>query len=202
MPIKATPYQHQIDAFNFVCEKFGLLDDNLASSGSALLMEMGTEKTITTISIIGALYQAGKIKRALIVAPLSIVGVWEQELQKFADFDYNAVTFRGKYKGVANVEPSKKKSVPIVLWEITEDCETALDLYEGFPTFYIKKQVDILVDEKHTKIMIYVMTEEYTSLAAKPTDYYYNVIARGYYDNGLDYEPLQIAYAECLKGLG
>lgn len=25
MPIKATPYQHQIEAFNFVCGLFGLL---------------------------------------------------------------------------------------------------------------------------------------------------------------------------------
>ena len=24
MPIKAKPYQHQIDAFRFVCERFGL----------------------------------------------------------------------------------------------------------------------------------------------------------------------------------
>ncbi len=25
MPIRATPYRHQIEAFNFVCELFGLL---------------------------------------------------------------------------------------------------------------------------------------------------------------------------------
>ena len=111
------------------------------------------------------------------------------------------LTFRGKYKGVANVESCKGKSVSIVLWEITDDCETALDLYEGFPTFYIKKQVEITVDDKPTKAMIYVMVEEYTNLASKPTDYYFNVIARGYYDNGLDYEPLQTAYADCLKEL-
>ncbi|EPR08126.1 hypothetical protein [Ruminiclostridium papyrosolvens] len=27
MPIKATPYQHQINAFNFVCVMFGLVED-------------------------------------------------------------------------------------------------------------------------------------------------------------------------------
>ena len=45
------------------------------------------------------------------------------------------------------------------------------------------------------------MTEEYTNLAAKPTEYYYNVIARGYEANGINLEPLQIAYSECLQEL-
>jgi hypothetical protein len=45
MPIRATPYKHQIEAFNFVCGKFGLVPANgMASSGAALLMEMGTGK--------------------------------------------------------------------------------------------------------------------------------------------------------------
>jgi len=49
-------------------------------------MEMGTGKTLTTIAIAGALWLTGRIKRVLIVAPLSIVGVWEQEFAKFADY--------------------------------------------------------------------------------------------------------------------
>ncbi len=45
MPIKATPYQHQINAFNFVCKLFELArggDEpiSISSRGSALLMEM------------------------------------------------------------------------------------------------------------------------------------------------------------------
>jgi SNF2 family DNA or RNA helicase len=95
MPIKATPYEHQINAFNFVCMLFGLITGNVNSSGAALLMEMGTGKTITTIAVIGALYLAGLIKRVVIVAPLSIVGVWLEEFQKFADFDYTAIILEG-----------------------------------------------------------------------------------------------------------
>ena len=39
MPIKAAPYKHQIDAFNFVCGKFGLIPaSGMPSSGAALLM--------------------------------------------------------------------------------------------------------------------------------------------------------------------
>lgn len=57
---------------------------------------MGTGKTITSIAITGALYQAGKIKKALIVAPLSILGVWEAEFSKFADFPYELSILQGK----------------------------------------------------------------------------------------------------------
>lgn len=41
------------------------------------------------------MYMAGKIKKALIIAPLSIVSVWQEELQKFAAFEYNAVILKG-----------------------------------------------------------------------------------------------------------
>ena len=95
LPIKATPYQHQIKAFEFVCSKFGLFKSNNTSKGTALLMEMGTGKTITTIAVIGALYAADKIKKVLIVAPLSIVGVWREEFEKFADFNYLVAALSG-----------------------------------------------------------------------------------------------------------
>lgn len=41
------------------------------------------------------MYMTGNIKKALIVAPLSIVNVWQEELQKFAAFKYNAVILEG-----------------------------------------------------------------------------------------------------------
>jgi gamma-glutamylcyclotransferase (GGCT)/AIG2-like uncharacterized protein YtfP len=111
--------------------------------------------------------------------------------------DYK-LTFRGRYKGVANIENCKEESVPIVLWKITEDCETALDLYEGYPNLYIKKEVEVFINDKPRKAMVYVMTSEYVDMVAAPTEYYFNVIAGGYSDNGIDLKPLQIAYSECL----
>ena len=73
MPVRASPYAHQQEAFEFVTRLF--TED--ASPGAALLMEMGTGKTLTTIGIAGALWLTGRIRRVLIVAPLSIVGVWQ-----------------------------------------------------------------------------------------------------------------------------
>lgn len=100
MPVKAKPYAHQYKAFEFACTKFGILPGEF-SSGVALLMEMGTGKTITSIGIAGILYQFGKIKRVLVVAPLSILGVWEEEFSRFADYPYMLTVLKG---------PSSKKA--------------------------------------------------------------------------------------------
>lgn len=67
----------------------------LTSQGAALLMEMGTGKSLTAIAIAGALSRAGRIRRVLIVAPLSILGVWEEEFQKFAAFPYALAVLSG-----------------------------------------------------------------------------------------------------------
>lgn len=53
------------------------------------------DKTITSIAITGALYQSGKIRKALIVAPLSILSVWVEEFEKFAAFDYSLSLLSG-----------------------------------------------------------------------------------------------------------
>lgn len=68
---------------------------SLKSRGAALLMEMGTGKSLTAIAITGALSQAGRIRRVLVVAPLSILGVWEEEFQKFAAFPYALAVLSG-----------------------------------------------------------------------------------------------------------
>jgi SNF2 family DNA or RNA helicase len=95
LPIRAVPYRHQRDAFAFVCGLFGLYGGTVQSQGAALLMEMGTGKTITSIAIAGAMYLGGNIRKVLIVASLSIVGVWDEEFAKSADFDYTLAMLSG-----------------------------------------------------------------------------------------------------------
>ena len=56
---------------------------------------VSTGKTLVSIAAAGALYNAGCIKRALVVAPLSVVGVWDEEFGKFAAFDYNLAVLKG-----------------------------------------------------------------------------------------------------------
>ncbi|PKM38666.1 MAG: ATP-dependent helicase [Firmicutes bacterium HGW-Firmicutes-9] len=96
MPIRARPYDHQRRAFSFACQTFGLAGhDPPTSRGVALLMEMGTGKSLTAIAIAGRLFLESKVERMLIVAPLSILGVWQEEFLKFADFEYSLVILNG-----------------------------------------------------------------------------------------------------------
>ena len=73
----------------------GIIGGNNVSLGFALLMEMGTGKTITSIAIVGKAYLTGKIKHLLILAPKSIIAVWEDEFSKFADFPYSLSVLTG-----------------------------------------------------------------------------------------------------------
>lgn len=68
------------------------------SKSVAILAEMGTGKTLISIGIAGYLYLQEKIKKLLIVAPLSITKVWEEEFEKFADFDYQLKVLEGSTK--------------------------------------------------------------------------------------------------------
>lgn len=95
IPINVTPYDHQQKAYEFICRLFGLMPSAVHSPGAALLMEMGTGKTLTTIGVTGTLYEYGRINRILIVAPLSITGVWQEEFEKFADFPYTLTVLTG-----------------------------------------------------------------------------------------------------------
>ena len=95
MPIKVMPYGHQQKAYEFTCGLFGLMQSVVHSSGAALLMEMGTGKTLTTIGVAGTLFQRGLVQRLLIVAPVSILGVWKEEFEKFAEFPYTLTVLTG-----------------------------------------------------------------------------------------------------------
>jgi SNF2 family DNA or RNA helicase len=56
---------------------------------------MGLGKSLTSIGIAGQLYLLGKIRHVLVVAPLSIVGVWREEFEKFCGTDYTLAVLEG-----------------------------------------------------------------------------------------------------------
>ena len=98
--------------------------------------------------------------------------------------------YRLVFRGVADIIPAKGWKVPVVLWEITESCEKALDRYEGFPNLYRKEYFD------NTKTgdvyMAYVMNGH--GLAMPPMGYL-NAIRQGYDDFGLDETYIDAALA-------
>lgn len=80
----------------FTMGMFGILSGTPPNScGVGLFMEMGTGKTLTTIATMGALYEADRCQRVLIIAPLTILPVWEGELRKFAGFRYSLTILKG-----------------------------------------------------------------------------------------------------------
>ena len=129
-PLKVSPYVHQLKGYNLACRSMGIIGNNGVSPGFALLMEMGTGKTITSIAIAGKAYLTGKIKRLLILAPKSIVAVWEDEFSKFADFPYSLSVLTGtsakkveqlktiSHKGL-EVAVVNYDSVPLIEKELT-----------------------------------------------------------------------------------
>lgn len=132
MPVKVKPYFHQQMAFDFACRKFGITAPSISSSGVALLMEMGCGKSLTGIGISGALYQFGRIRRVLVVCPLSIVGVWQQEYERFADFPYNMTILKGsstKKKEMLSVIPDTDLQVVVVNYESAWRIQDALEEY-------------------------------------------------------------------------
>ena len=129
-PLKVSPYEHQLKGYNLACQSMGIIGGNGVSPGFALLMEMGTGKTITSIAIVGKAYLTGKTKRLLILAPKSIVAVWEDEFSKFADFPYSLSVLTGtsqnKAKLLKNISHSGLEvavvnydSVPLIEKELT-----------------------------------------------------------------------------------
>ena len=106
------------------------------------------------------------------------------------------LTFRGRNKGVANIEETHGREVPILLWEITKDCERALNIYEGFPNLYIKKNVDIETKTGKVEAMVYIMVNIFINMPAEPHEYYFKTIWDGYKENNITTEYLKIALAE------
>ncbi len=88
MPIKVKPFQHQILGYNI----------GISIPNSALLMEMGTGKSLTAIAIAGRRYLDGEMKKLLVVCPTSIMFVWQDEFEKFADFPYSMLVLDGPVK--------------------------------------------------------------------------------------------------------
>lgn len=59
----------------------------------------------------------------------------------------------------------------VLLWVITEQCEKTLDHYEGYPSFYIKQNISVEIDngEDTIEAMFYVMDDKYCQKMQTPT---------------------------------
>jgi gamma-glutamylcyclotransferase (GGCT)/AIG2-like uncharacterized protein YtfP len=99
--------------------------------------------------------------------------------------------FRFEFKQFATVVPDYQSDSVGVVWEITEDCEDALDILEGFPQYYTKQTVTVLIDGVPHTAMTYLMyPDEVLNL---PSNNYYNLVADGYEDHSISLDQLNDA---------
>lgn len=100
--------------------------------------------------------------------------------------------FRGSKTGAyATIEPCEGSSVPVLLWKVKEEDETALDRYEGYPRFYEKETMELELNGETVSAFVYVMTEGHR--LGMPSASYLKTIEEGYKTAGFDTEVLETA---------
>lgn len=88
------------------------------------------------------------------------------------------------FKGCATIEPNPERNTPVLVWEISERDEHSLDRYEGYPSFYYKKDLEVEIfpleggEPKTLTAMVYIMANG--RRLAEPYPSYYKVLADGY----------------------
>lgn len=103
--------------------------------------------------------------------------------------------FKGSLTGsYATIERKKGAApIPVYVWEITEADEKSLDRYEGYPTFYYKKNIRVKLHStgKQAIGLVYIMHEERE--LGIPSSHYFNNIREIYNTHRWDEEILWTA---------
>ena len=109
--------------------------------------------------------------------------------------------FKGSRTGsYLTIEPQEGASVPVAAWAVTEEDEAALDRYEGFPTFYYKREMELPLKGIKTgkvrlrKVFVYIMHEDRP--LGLPSESYMETCRQGYQSFGFDEAFLEQAYAD------
>ena len=116
--------------------------------------------------------------------------------------DYELLYKGSKTGAYLTIEPKNGGLVPIAVWEVTADDEKRLDIYEGYPKFYYKKEVRLpirLASGKIRKVtaFVYIMHEERS--IAIPSISYIRTCEEGYRNFGFDVKYLDRAYLRSTK---
>ena len=98
--------------------------------------------------------------------------------------------FKGSKTGAyLTIEKAKGHKVPVGVWLVNGQDLASLDVYEGDPSFYYRKWVDVSFENKNAtqgkiNALVYIMHEE--RKLACPTKFYVDTCLEGYEDFGFD----------------
>lgn len=109
------------------------------------------------------------------------------------------------FRTYATIKKCAGYEVPVLVWKISPQDEKSLDRYEGYPHFYVKRNLKIAVtsldglDLGELTAMAYIMTKKAVndrSFRPLPSHYYYGVLCEGYRNFGFDKRILLEALSE------
>lgn len=114
------------------------------------------------------------------------------------------------FKGVPNnayatIEPFKGGKVPVLVWEVKTKDEKALDIYEGFPNFYYKKDLEVeLEGGEIVTAMVYIMTDKIKDRINLnlPSERYLKIVEEGYTAAGFDIGFIEEALKVSAEAIG
>lgn len=98
------------------------------------------------------------------------------------------------FKGCCDVVEDQTTSMECALWEITDRCESALDILEGYPTYYDKKFVKVAYKGQTINAMIYFMQSGHE--LAMPGKGYLTTVMEGYQSHDIDIKQIKNALKE------
>ena len=119
--------------------------------------------------------------------------------------DYELLFKGSKTGSYLTVEPKKGKNVPVAVWETTVEDEVALDRYEGYPTFYYKKELTLPIKGiktgkvRNRNVYVYIMHED--RKLGIPSSYYMQTCLEGYDSFGFDKRYLLKAFIISKEGM-
>ena len=124
-----------------------------------------------------------------------------------AEIEGYELLFKGSQTGAyLTIEKKEGGIVPVAVWEVTDFDEDRLDVYEGYPRFYYKKNLRIDVecfdnDEiVEMDAFVYIMHED--RKLGTPSDYYVAGCLEGYREFDFDEDYIWEAYKKSMRVAG
>ncbi len=105
--------------------------------------------------------------------------------------------FKGRDEGAyLTIEKKRGGKVPVILWELQPADEIALDIYEGYPRFYEKEDLQVTLETgERVLAMVYIMTNKVLERIHLnlPSKSYLETVRLGYEKAGFDFKYIEEA---------
>ena len=103
------------------------------------------------------------------------------------------------FRGPLDIDRAPGQQVDGAVFDIQDADELALDRYEGFPYYYGKHEVEVMLPDtgEFATAMVYIMNRQHKGRPHPPSTSYARTVAQGYVDCGLrDFGMFKQAYRE------